>query len=420
MKRISTFLPVAFCFLLLSSHGSPSMAQSEEDFKYMRGSLCMMMVEHPQLEFNSEIEQVFSKMEIPNRFNDHDLGVRIVRFANDRDQLKNLTIFCQEKQLAKKLVSKWFDRNKQTGAFDTELLRERGHYSATKIDVRQASQQTRGMAILEDMGENLISHTYWVVNDIQYVNRANFAQGLKGTLVGLAGVAGTVGSLAGTVSGSSTTVDDMALANATDKALVLMDKIKGFRVKITSHLFRLEWNDSVANTFYSEYYTENPGEEASKVEGFKANTDLFTLEYLGEVTTTSAKSTILKKMSNEDVIRKVCTRALDKNLAELQHQFADFRIKAPLVSTSPLKAYVGMKEDITPQSRYEVLQPEQDKRGVTRYKRVGVIKPVEGKIWDNQFMADEEDTEASTLDATYFEKVSGDDFMPGMLIREIK
>ena len=84
-----------------------------------------------------------------------------------------------------------------------------------------------------------------------------------------------------------------------------------------------------------------------------------------------------------------------------------------------LAAYIGMKEDITPESRYEVLLPVEDERGITTYKRVGIIKPIKGRIWDNQYMADIENTAESALDATYFEKVSGGDFFPGMLIREM-
>ena len=72
-----------------------------------------------------------------------------------------------------------------------------------------------------------------------------------------------------------------------------------------------------------------------------------------------------------------------------------------------------------PESRYEVLLPVEDERGITTYKRVGIIKPIKGRIWDNQYMANLENTAESALDATYFEKVSGGDFFPGMLIREM-
>jgi hypothetical protein len=270
--------------------------------------------------------------------------------------------------------------------------------------------QQRGTAVLEDLGENLIGHTYWVVNDIQYVNQGNFFKSLK-----------DVANVAKEVAGNSTTSLEESLGiDFEDSAVELLDKVKGFRVKVTSHLFRLKWDEETSNTFYSEYYTETPNEDADKISGFKGDKDLFKMEYVGSVTSTSSKTSVSGVTTNEQMIRKVCTRALDKNIADLQHKFADFRIKAPLISVEPLKAYVGMKEDINEKSRYEVLEAVPDERGITTYKRVGLIKPVKDKIWDNRFMADEEKTTEAALDGTLFEKISGKDFYPGMLIRETK
>ena len=251
-----------------------------------------------------------------------------------------------------------------------------------------------------------------MVNDVKYVNQGNFFKGMKdATNLAMSGVQ------AASTKGKSL---EKAFDNKAAEAFDFLDDIKGFRVKITSYLFRLKWNEDIQNIFYSNYYTDEPENEPDKVKGFVNDKDLFSLEYVGPVTHTSSKTSLSGVTSNEEMIRKVCTRAFDKNIADLQHEFADFRIKALLVSTEPLKAYVGMKEDITESSRYEVLETEKDERGVTKYKRVGVIKPIPGKIWDNRYMASEEGSSESKLDATYFEKVSGGEFYSGYLIREIK
>ena len=124
--------------------------------------------------------------------------------------------------------------------------------------------------------------------------------------------------------------------------------------------------------------------------------------------------------TNEDLIRKVCTRALDKNLADLQHMYEAFRIKAPLLSADPIRVQIGMKEDVEESSKFEVLERVFDDDGKVSFKRVGVIRPVKGKIWDNRFMATEEQAEGAEFGFTTFEKVSGGDFYQGMLIRELK
>ena len=86
VRKTWILMVVAACVCLSAS------AQRDENFKYMRGSLYMMMVEHPTLQYNEQIEAVFKKMEIPERFNNHDLGVRVISFANDDNQLQNIKV----------------------------------------------------------------------------------------------------------------------------------------------------------------------------------------------------------------------------------------------------------------------------------------------------------------------------------------
>ena len=392
-------------------------AQQQEDFRYMRGSLCMMMVENPLSEYKPEIKNVFESMEIPNRFNDHRFGkVRLLKFPNRDNMVANLQVFAKENQLGKRLVGKWFGHSKQTDAFNTEMLRERGLDNATVIDIKEALKSVRGKAKLEDMGENLISHTYWVVTDFEYHNHKNLLSTIVDAVQvvegGLKVYSGGLDSL--------NTMLQQSDKGAAKSLSNLFDEYNGFKMKAVSYLFRLKWNEDIANMFYNQYYTETPMQEMSKIIGYQNDKTLFSVEYVGKVENTSTKMSVFGVSTKEQLIKKICTRALDKNIADLQHKFPDFRIKAPLVSTSPLKAYVGLKEDITPKSKYEVLMSIEDEKGITRYKRVGIIRPIKGRIWDNQFMADLERTAASSINATYFEKVSGGDFAPGMLIREIE
>ena len=153
---------------------------------------------------------------------------------------------------------------------------------------------------------------------------------------------------------------------------------------------------------------------------FVGDRQLFGMEYVGKTESMSGETHFGASKDPKALLLKVCTRALDSNIAQLQHEYADFRIKTPLISTSPLMAYVGLKEDVTEESRFEVLERVMDDEGKVSYERVGVVKPVKGRICDNRFMAEEDETDANARRATEFEKVSGNEFFPGMLIREIK
>lgn len=392
-------------------------AQKDEDFKYMRGSLCIMMTDHRESLYNDEIATVFKQLEIPNRFNNHDLGVRIIHFVDNSDPQKNITQFGSQKEIAKKFVSKWFDRNKNTGAFNIKTIQERGIYSATQIDINDAKNKVRGKAELADLGENLIKHTYWVVNDIQYKDKSNFGKSVSTAFEFAAGIADeAINAKRGFGKTDYEKSNLQSLVNSTS----LLKNIQGFKVKITSHLYRLVWDDEVQSIFYEKYYTEDPVQDKQKVKDFVSDKSNFRLEYVGSVTNTSSNISFNGLSNDAEMLKKVCARALDKNLADLQHEYPDFRIKAPLVSVTPLRVYIGKKEDVKEKSRYEVLETIKDENGITTYKKVGIIRPIKDKIWDNQYMAELEETAESKLDGTYFEKVSGGEFLPGMLVREIK
>ena len=391
--------------------------ETTSELQYKRSSLAVINIRHPKYAYNKEIEFILSQKDSLERFNNHSLKVRSVVFSHEnKDQTDNINRFVEQNKLGRRLVSKWFDHTRNSG-FDMNLIRERGLYNASAADLSLAANSARGNAILEDAGENLISNTYVVFNDIRYVDRSTTWNTIKEIAVMATAVAASF--TVGKDVGGLMMHEDLGGKATSWLYGSITDNIKGFAVTMNSYLYRLKWNDEVANTFYTQHYTDNNNIDKAKIAAYNAS-DIYKLEFVGKIESKSSKTVLSGVRTNEELIRKVLTRTLDENIAELQHKFEEFRIKAPLVNVSPLKAYVGMKEDITNNSRFEVLEQIINDKGITEYKRVGVIKPVAGKIWDNRFMAVEEEAENATLGYTTFEKVSGGDFYPGMLIREIK
>lgn len=362
-------------------------AQEEKNFVYERSSMHSMMIKHLNEKYVDIVETVFLKIPFPERFNEHNLGVKSISFAETgKNNLNNIKEFVSEVNIGKKMVAKWFDYNKQTNSFDMELIKQRGLYNANIGDHQKARASIRGKAMLEDAGENLIKNTYLLVNDISYQSTCRKA-GLE-----------------------------MRFSWKVDKGLKFLRKVGGFEVTVKSYLFRLKWNDDIAMKFYTKYYTEDGIRDKDKIEAFKTDNELFKIEFVGE-TSSAIKEQEFKTLKDpETFLMKLTKRTIDYNIALLQHKFEDFRIKAPLISTNPLKADVGLKEDVRENSLFEVLERVIDEDGKISYEKVGVIKPVKGKIKDNRYLA-EEDAE-SMLDATEFEVVSGNGLASGMLIRE--
>lgn len=403
-----------------------SAQSSDSALQYRRSSMYSFMISHPDLKMDDEIVNAFMLLETPDKYNNHDLSVKCVTTPSSNkkdDLLRDVDEYLQRNDIAKRLVSKWFLRSKETGGFDPSLVMSRGMYGATAMDIEAAAQSKRGIDALGDKGYEMISNTFVIVNDITYVDHEKNADIA-------AGVLSIIGGIAAGVTGD----DNNIVTSLSTLGAMVSTMIAGFTVKTTSYLYQLDWNDEVANYFYEHYYYDKPGTDSLaqaafaadtliplKKAAYEADSTTFKLKYIGKYMAKSAKPVLRGLYNPEDVFRKVCARAIDNNVMELQKEFDQFKVKVPLISTEPLTAYIGMKEGVTPKSKYEVLVPVFDEAtGKYKYNRRGVIRPVPGKIWDNRYMANEEEAAGSEFNATTFEVVSGMNFTPGMLIREIK
>lgn len=411
MKHSFIIYMAALGALLFAGQGR-AVAQGEEA-PYRRSSLYSLLISHGDQQFSKEIREAFVKIPVPEKFNDHELSVKVLSLdgklkgtSSDRENAE-ITSFLERNHVASRLVGKWFNRNGGTGACDMELVKERGLYNASEYDRILAERSARSTALLADAGEDLIGNTFVLVNDIRYVDKSNVSAGIG---IGLK----VLGAVVGAATGNS------GLSDLGDSYGDLAATYKGFKVKVNTFLYRLVWDEETAGTFYKEQYTATPDE--AKRKSFEAGRGGYQLKYVGKVESSGSTTSFMGIKLDEPVqmVRKACQRALDENVAALQQEFEEFRTKSPLVSAQPLTAFVGMKEGVTKSSRFEVLEVVEKEDGTREYKRVGIVRPVDGLIWDNRYMAAEEGVPAAALGCTTFKKESGGEFFPGMLIREIK
>lgn len=411
MKNILTKL-ILVCFLYTCL--VPASAQETDLNKYHRSSLYSILLKHPEKEFCNEMIEAFKSIPIPDKYNNHDLKIKVmpspVLKALTKDEIEGaykdaITKMLTKNKIGGRLIEKWFNRNKTTGSFDMELVAERGYYDASILDVKEARVSAKGTALLADAGEELLNHTYVIVNDIRYADKET----MKGAIAGGLFAAQLVGSFFG--------VD---LSNVTSAVGGLTNDIAGFKVIVTSYLFRLDWNDVTADNFYSNLWIDKSAPNAERQKKWGEAMGDFKLKYIGCATVFSGKTSLGGVEKEKDMFLKVCTRAIDKSISDLQKSFDEFKVFTPLISTEPLCAYIGLKEGVDEDSRYEVLEKILDSNGRTKYERVGEIKPVKGQIWDNRFMAEFDKEDGSNLKYTTFKKMSGKEFYPGMLIREIR
>lgn len=398
-------------FILVVAFSTTSYAQ--ENFKYHRSSLYSILLKHDNRQFADEIITAFNAIPIPEKFDDHNLSKRIfsagVTQKSDTTDVEDQKPFIDEilfkNAIGRRVVAKWFNQNKD-GIFNCDLLVKRGFYDASAFDIDLSDKTIRGKDnIITDASNELISNTYILVNDITYYDRRQTGKSASEVTTGVATAMSAIPVIG--IFSSAVQVYSGRLA----------ESVGGFKIKVTSYLYKLDWDEEREGTFYKDYYTATNDE--GKISAFKKEKNLFSVHYLGKQTVYSGVTTLKGVNKQEEYFIKVCTRALDEALAKLQKDHQEFRVKTPLLSTSPFTAKIGLKEGVSEDSLFEVLEVI-EKNGITKYKRAGTIKPLKNKIWDNRYLAEfEDENEGSTLTSTEFVKVSGGDFYPGMLIREI-
>ena len=445
MNRICLLaLSTAFAICPVFAQEANSVEENGELVKYRRSSLYSALIKHSSFPYAHEIDSAFMVMPFPDKFNDHNLDIRSLESSAVRMRKKSkakadvnfqdINNFLSEQHIARALVAKWFDRNASTGGFDMNLIQERGFYDASMLDISNAKESSRGLSALGDAGEELIGKTFLIFNDITFIDRGEVSSNVAG------GIA-MAGKLLGQIKGDSSYEAGGALAAGA------VNEIDGFGVNVTTYLYRLVWNDEVAGTFYQDYWFNSDQSDPAKKAAFD-NSDIFTVEYVGETSTSAANiaSKSFSKQSKGEQMVKVCTRAVDKAIVELQREYDEFKVNVPIFKISEDKSTVdvqiGLKEGINEKSRFEVLLPVEDENEKIQYEKVGMIQPVEGKIWDNRYGALEEaeaaeeakkegedlsknsdvaNLEAAKLTATTFKILSGaNKIVPGCLVREVK
>ena len=374
--------------------------------KYRRSSLYTLMIDDPAREHYSTIKNAFGNTELSDKFNDHNLGPYLMPGeGGEKDQTQFIENYLNQKNVAKKLVEKWFLRD-ENGGFSMDLIADRGQYNASDLNVKLAKESKRGRALLKDAGEELIGNTFVVVYDYKYTNKKEQAKKAGGFL----NVVSSVASVAGAD----------VVSNVADGAnLAAQTMGKGYFVRTTSYLYRLVWDEETANTFYQDHWFSAGENDAEKKQAFDRSS-LFKLKYVGsEISRTNLQSTVFSNKSDDQLIEIATTRAVDKNIGKLQRTYEEFRVKTPLLSGDPISAKIGLKEDLEKGDKFEVLEQVINNDGETEYRRVGKIKVDKRQIWDNRFLSDEENEKKEDQPEYTVFKGNNNRYASGMLIRQI-
>ncbi|TRX24051.1 hypothetical protein [Flavobacterium franklandianum] len=311
--------------------------------------------------------------------------------------------------IARELVAKWFGRSPK-GGFNMNLIKSRGNYDASVLDIAKARASKRGITMLGDAGEDLIKNTFVLINEFKYTDKEVIAKKTNKWL----NIAATAASYAGVP--QANTIATVATALSVGVTIAG----KGYIVKTKAHLYRLDWNEEVSTKFYNDFWATDKSITPEMKKAFD-ETDIFNLVYIGsDDSWADVQSSIFTNKTDLKLVERATLKAMDAVVVKLQKNHDEFKTKTPIYTNEPLTAKIGLKEGLNEKSVFDVLEQQIDENGIPKYVNVGVLKvDTAFPIWDNRYGADVENP-ITTTDKTYFKKVSGKDFYPGMLLVQKK
>lgn len=398
-----------------------SYSQQSKKIKYRRSSLHTILLETGDFPSEEVVLKSYYDAPFPDKYNNHNIGEKSFdpknyilteeetkdldadnsKEAEGKDDPRIISKYFKEKKIANKLVAKWYNRQ-DDGSFDMSLIGDRGMYDATQIESSIAKKSARGVNLLRDAGEELISNTFIVVSKLKFIdNEAPAKVILKIALIATSKLSGIAKDIAEAIA-----------YKAYEKAR------EGYSVWTSVYLYRLKWDKDIATKFYTDLWIDKSSLDSIKKAEFDVS-DMFEMEFIGKEKATSLVTGSFKEQRNGDELIKIATiRNIDRAYVKLQKKYESFKVKSPLYSGYPIIARIGMKEGLKGGEKFEVLELLLDeKTGKTIYKSVGKIKVNKKQIWDNRYTSDS--IPSTEMKGTVF-KGSKKKFYAGMLIRQLK
>lgn len=434
-----------FLLVLLGSTIVGHCLAQEQEMKYRRSSLAMVLIESDRMPNQEDVMNSWNNYPFPDKYNKHNIdlksvnlstieitddelraegylkdtlkpiqilkvaaaaetGLKGIRYLNDEKTLAfelpgeaklfdmKLQKMMKDKKLANQMIKTWFGG--EDGQFDYDLVAERGMYNASESDAAVAAGQARGLNILADAGEELIGGTFITFTQVKFYENEPVAAAIRDAAI--------------------------QAANGNELAAIAAQKLyektkDGYTLLTKTWLYKMSWNDSIRDVFYNEYWTD--------VNKFMQS-DLFQLEYVNF----QRNSSIVTWSGNKtqaQIIDLALVRNLDKAFADLQKNNDVFKPKVPVLKVNPITAQIGTKEGLAGGEKFEVLELTFDpKTNKSYYKSVGSVTADKKLVWDNRYTVGEDKpvqpvgADGNPIEGTVFK--GGKSIQPGMLLKQMK
>ncbi|OQY00534.1 MAG: hypothetical protein B6I20_08605, partial [Bacteroidetes bacterium 4572_117] len=309
---------------------------------YSRSSISYLLLDFASEKYASQIKQGIYNSVVPSKFDNNNLKQKTLRAPyyhtktpSLRKNTESVRKALSADLYANKIVKFWW-KIKDDGSYSTDLIKKRGFYNATDIDVNEADAGKRGRAALADAGEKLIANSYVLVLDYNNVQTMKDIYDKKDERA------------------------RKAAKKAKTEFVPVERKYNGYKGKLTAYLFKVNYSDTVQG-YLMDAFTDDNKFDLNKVDKiFNEVYSPFKFERSESVQVSGTQANPgeylapLVQKSKPQLMIKLVNDGISKTISKLEKSLEAFRVKTPLVSTRPITAKIGVKEGLTHERRYFV------------------------------------------------------------------
>lgn len=382
--------------------------------------------------------KVFTTIEIPTQFNDHNLQWRVINYDSIKGLVteEDLTLYAPKKKskgaafgsfaksmagmstkgdninsefdkyapavvnkffnanhVPEEIIAKWYSYTPDGEAhWSDAFVLDRGQYNFTPDELAKAATDMSLRTKIDQTAFDLIGNTYVMAVNLRF-------RSYQAIVAEASAMAEAVGSQFGGLGSLASKVASAGASAATGD---------GYTVQAVSDLYRLVWNDDINQQFAVDVFEKN-----GSIEDL-INLGICKLEFVGsEKSSSNIRQSLFSDKPISSLVTRATARAIDEAIIKLQNNHEEFRTVFPIIGGSgeTVFAAIGTKEGLNEKDEYEILEAREDQNGAITYKPIGVVKAVKDKIWNNAYGAREEveentkatDADRQALDYGYTE-----------------
>jgi len=356
---------------------------------YDRSALTMILLSYEDYKYAQEVQTEFTGIEVPSKFDDNTINLQILKVDGGRPKTvgeisKFVLNSLKSNKVGNAIIAKWYNCQSD-GSFNMDLIKERGLYNATDLDVVNASVKEKGQDNVKDAGEKLIGNSYVLVMDYSNVKTCDEAY-------------------------------DAALVTEANRGY------HGWVGSYSAYLFKLNFNDSVSSVFYNDLWTDNDSKSEIKAERkAKFESTHFPISYVSCVQNnlssqqpnpgTNAAMFVVQK-PDEQLFNEMIAIAVTDAEYKISKNLDAFQVKTTVFSTHPIAAKIGKKEGLKLDNRFFIYENKQKDNGDVKAVRKAVVR-ASSHIIDNRT-----NSTGQSNQLTKFYQIGGKRVDEGMLLKQ--